>query len=174
MLQPAQLALSWLMLFYVPPISVIWRKMSSFQPVSFSSPPLPCPGFAIPSFGTKFHHPTVGSSFYFFFPQAMGMRKPMNQPYYGFMCIPCFPNGHPEQPLSICCYSALLPPNLCQPPMPCRLLPFTQRNRKPSFKKRKSGRKEALHLHNHGHAPRAVELDFPLVTVPALDQPYSF
>lgn len=116
MLQPAQLALSWLMLFYVPPISVIWRKMSSFQPVSFSSPPLPCPGFAIPSFGTKFHHPTVGSSFYFFFPQAMGMRKPMNQPYYGFMCIPCFPNGHPEQPLSICCYSALLPPNLCQPP----------------------------------------------------------
>lgn len=66
----------------------------------------------------------------------------MNQPYYGFMCIPCFPNGHPEQPLSICCYSALLPPNLCQPPMPCRLLPFTQRNGKHLLKKGKAAERK--------------------------------
>lgn len=140
--------------FLCPPISVHWREMPSFQLVSFSTPPLPCPGFTIPSFGTKFHHSTAGSVFFF---QAVGMRKPMNQPYYGFMCIPCFPSGHPEQPLSISCYSALLPPNLRQPPMPCRLVPdpapILSKKRKTSLKKRKSSRKEALHPHNHGHTP---------------------
>lgn len=46
-----------------PLISEHWREMSSFQPVSFSTPLL-CPGFTISSFGTKFHHPTVGSFFF--------------------------------------------------------------------------------------------------------------
>lgn len=56
------------------PISVHWREMSSFQPVSFSTPPVPCPGFTVPSFGTKFHHPTVGSFLFwiFFFPRQWG------------------------------------------------------------------------------------------------------
>lgn len=51
--------------FLCPPISVHWREMPSFQLVSFSTPPLPCPGFTIPSFGTKFHHSTAGSVFFF-------------------------------------------------------------------------------------------------------------
>lgn len=130
------------------PISVHWREMSSFQPVFFSTPPVPCPGFTVPSFGTKFHHPTVGSFLFwiFFFSQAVGMRKPMNQPYYGFMCIPCFPNGHPEQPLSICCYSALLPPNMCQPPLPSRLVPepapILPKKQKTSLKKGKAAERK--------------------------------
>lgn len=74
------------------------------------------------------------------------MRKPMNQPYYGFMCIPCFPNGHPEQPLSICCYSALLPPNMCQPPLPSRLVPepapILPKKQKTSLKKGKAAERK--------------------------------
>lgn len=113
------------MLFYVPPSQSIGERCPVFNQSLFPLLHSPAQVSPSPHLAQNFITPLLArfGLVCFFSPQAVGMREPMNQPYYGFMCIPCFPNGHPKNTLSICCYSALLPPDLCQLPMPCRLVP---------------------------------------------------
>lgn len=109
-----------------PPISMHWREMSSFQSVSFSTPPLPCPGFTIPSSGTKFHHPTVGLLVFVFFFPGSGDEKADESALLWIHVHSLFPQWSPRTAsvhLLLQCPAASQPapaPHALQPgPRPC-------------------------------------------------------
>lgn len=165
------------MLFYFHPSERDVRCLPCPHPTSTCPAPVlfPSPGFTPPSLGTEFHHPTAGS--FFFFPSS-GDEKADESALLWIHANSLFPQRSPQ---TASAHLLLHRPAASQPtPAP----PASQAGHRPPsrspeqveniLKKWKSVRKEALHPHNHRHAPRAAGLDFSLVTVPALDQPYSF